>query len=445
MDTLPSSARETDTNGSRAMSWVGTGFRALSYQLVLVAMFVAEVAVLTLVIIIVSLVPLGIGILLVPTGVSALRGMAGAKRRLVADWSGVEVEDPYRPALPPEPGVTGVAREAWWLLTDPATWRDLIWLVLDLGVGLVLALFPPALFGYGLWGIALPWLWDTVISNWGGSWYLFVQLRGGSTLTVSAVLGAVLVPLALALAPKVLDLHGSYVQWALGPTERTRLAGQVQHLSRSRWETLDSSAAELRRIERDLHDGAQSRLVAMGMTLSAAQTLLQSNPHAAEALLVEAKDASARALAELRDLVRGIHPPVLADRGLCDAVRALATDCPLPVGVTASVRGRFTPAVESAAYFAVSELLSNVAKHSGATYLNVDLSSREGQLLIRVFDNGRGGADSSRGTGLQGIERRLSAFDGTLSVHSPAGGPTTVDIALPLNPQSPATRARSGR
>jgi signal transduction histidine kinase len=196
-------------------------------------------------------------------------------------------------------------------------------------------------------------------------------------------------------------------------------------------ETLDTGAAELRRIERDLHDGAQARLVAMGLTLDAAGRLIDTDPAAARALLIEARDASAKALGELRDLVRGIHPPVLADRGLADAVRALALDSPLRADVTGDLPGRLPAPVESAAYFAVSELLANVAKHSRTRATQVDLRHGAGALRISVSDDGAGGADPARGTGLRGIERRVSAFDGVLVVSSPVGGPTVVTMDIP--------------
>jgi len=169
----------------------------------------------------------------------------------------------------------------------------------------------------------------------------------------------------------------------------------------------------------------------MGLTLDAAGRLIDTDPAAARALLIEARDASARALAELRDLVRGIHPPVLADRGLADAVRALALDSPLRARVTGSLDGRPPAPVESAAYFAVSELLANVAKHAGANGAEVDLRHSSGSLRISVSDDGDGGADPSRGTGLAGVGRRLAAFDGVLVVSSPAGGPTLVTMEVP--------------
>jgi signal transduction histidine kinase len=214
---------------------------------------------------------------------------------------------------------------------------------------------------------------------------------------------------------------------------------RVRHLAQTRSETLDSGAAEIRRIERDLHDGAQARLVAMGMALSAADDLLDTNPAAARALLLEARDASAKALAELRALVRGIHPPVLADRGLADAVRALALDSGLKVDLVTGLTGRPEAPVESATYFAVSELLANVSKHAGARQVWVDMRYERGQLRVDVADDGHGGADPARGSGLRGIERRLAAFDGILAQSSPLGGPTVMTMEIPCALSSPKT------
>ena len=153
-------------------------------------------------------------------------------------------------------------------------------------------------------------------------------------------------------------------------------------------------------------------------------------PGAARALLVEARDASVKALAEVRDLVRGIHPPVLADRGLADAIRALALDSPMRIHVASDADGRPPAPVESAAYFAVGELLANVSKHAEARQTWIDVRHADGMVQISVTDNGHGGADQARGSGLRGIERRLAPFDGVLAVSSPPGGPTAITMEI---------------
>jgi signal transduction histidine kinase len=218
-----------------------------------------------------------------------------------------------------------------------------------------------------------------------------------------------------------------------------QLTGRVQTLTQTRHDAVDTAAAELRRIERDLHDGAQARLVALGMTLQAAERLFPVNPAAALALVAEAKESSSLALTDLRDLVRGIYPPVLADRGLADAIRALALDLPLPVELDLDLPGPVELPVASAVYFSVAETAANVIRHAGARSLRIQLSQARGVLRVQVTDDGSGGADPARGTGLAGVERRLAAFDGILAVSSPPGGPTIVVIEVPCALSSPKT------
>jgi signal transduction histidine kinase len=213
----------------------------------------------------------------------------------------------------------------------------------------------------------------------------------------------------------------------------TILTARVEQLTETRADAVGSAAAELRRVERDLHDGAQARLVALGINLRTAEKLVKSSPDEAVALVADCRDTATLALAELRDLVRGIYPPVLADRGLGDAVRALALDCPVPASTDIQLSGRPPAPVESAVYFAVAEALSNAAKHAQARSVFVRVA-HDGRLLrAEVHDDGTGGVDPASGTGLAGIERRLAAFDGILAVSSPAGGPTIIVIEVPCD------------
>jgi signal transduction histidine kinase len=217
----------------------------------------------------------------------------------------------------------------------------------------------------------------------------------------------------------------------LGLPPDPELTRQVRQLAESRAVVVDTAASDMRRLERDLHDGAQARLVAVGMSLRAAERLIKVNPDAAAALVVEARETSARALTELRELVRGVHPPVLADRGLADAVRALALDSPLSVQTQIDLPGRVPAPIETAGYFAVAELLTNAAKHSGARDARIELRHHDGRLRIEVTDFGLGGADPTAGSGLAGVEKRLAAFDGIMAMSSPPGGPTIVVLEVP--------------
>jgi signal transduction histidine kinase len=226
-----------------------------------------------------------------------------------------------------------------------------------------------------------------------------------------------------------------------GTTER--LERRVQVLTETRASSIDHSAAELRRIERDLHDGAQARLVSVSMNLGLAETVLSEDPEQAARLVAEARATASAALGDLRSVVRGIHPPVLADRGISGAVQALALDMALPVTVTSHLSGRPPAPVESAVYFAVAECLANIGKHAGAEHAWVELTYDDDRLRTVVGDDGRGGANPGSGTGMRGVMRRLSAFDGTMTVSSPDRGPTLITLEVPCALSSPKTTPSS--
>ena len=345
------------------------------------------------------------------------RRLAQITRWLSDEWLQIPIRDSYVRATNEDAVGLSIPRLRW-MLSDPATRWDILWMVTNASFGWLLAVTPLVLavagligcVGYGIVG-----MFDVSVLG-----RVVLGLAGGA-VTVFAVWSA----------PLLLQTYGGLARAVLGPRQDRELAQRVRHLAETRAETIDSSAAEIRRIERDLHDGAQARLVAMGMTLGAAEDLLDTDPEATRKLLAEARQASGTALAELRALVSGIHPPVLADRGLVDAIRALALDCTLRVEVTAEPVGRLPAPVESAAYFAVSELLANVTKHADAHQAWIDIRNRQGKLAICVTDDGQGGADPGRGTGLRGIERRLAAFDGALVLSSPPGGPIVVQLDIP--------------
>jgi signal transduction histidine kinase len=247
---------------------------------------------------------------------------------------------------------------------------------------------------------------------------------------------SVFLALAAWLVPRTIGAHARTV-FVPGPDPE--LAGQVQRLTESRGHAVNTATSELRRIERDLHDGAQARLVALGMNLRAVERMLPASPQAALALVAEARETSLRALNDLRGLVRGSYPPVLADRGLGHAVRALALDTPLPTELDISLPGRPAAPVESACYFAVAEALANAVKHSAARRVHIRIQHAAGMLRIEVADDGIGGVDPARGTGLAGVERRLGTFDGILAVSSPPGGPTMIVMEVPCALSSPKT------
>jgi hypothetical protein len=269
----------------------------------------------------------------------------------------------------------------------------------------------------------------------------------GNTTESLLIAGTLLTAAGVCAAPWLLRAHGALAGLLLGPAGTAELEQRVRHLSRTRTETIHAGAAEIRRIERDLHDGAQARLVAMGMTLDAAGHLIDEDPKAARALPIEARDNSAKALRELRELVRGIHPPVLADRGLAEAIKALALDTPVRIHLTSDLDQAARPSapIESAAYFAVNELVANVTKHALASQAWIDIRRDNKVLKISAADDGQGGADPAHGSGLRGIEQRLAAFDGVLAVTSLPGGPTAVTLEIPCALPCPLRAVRPVR
>lgn len=393
----------------------------------------------------------GLGLIfLIPLGVAHFRWLANLRREF-AGWGGLRVERPYTPQLLPQRRPDGLlqvhnnlykteamaAFNARWLWTwsDVATWRDLVWLAVDPVVTVALLGAPVAAAIYGAFGLALPWLWTTLFGAEWSAWYGAVD----GNRTAGLVAGVALVAAAFVTVGRLVTVHARWTALLLRPTREAALRLRVEQLTRSRADAVDAQAAEVRRIERDLHDGAQARLIAVGLTLGAIERLMDTDPAAARRLVAQTKETAEAALRELRDLVRGIHPPVLSERGLGDAVRALALDTAADVTVDGVLAGRPPAPVESAAYFAVSELIANATRHGGAGRVAVHLHHDAGLLRVTVTDDGTGGADPSRGTGLRGIERRLGTFDGTLALSSPPGGPTVATLELPCVLSSPKT------
>ncbi|MEV4615581.1 histidine kinase [Kitasatospora sp. NPDC049258] len=391
-------------------------------------------------------------LLWLPGLIAAGRLTAHWTRRSAVDWYGIRVAPRY--AAVPRPTVD--ERGHWWtgrsyhrsrwsadavlyarsVAGDVETWRDARRLFVN---GVVVALL--ALPCLGLLGVGAGVLVVQVAQLLADSQDGFSLLGYVPQLVKHGFPAAIALGLGLLLAPHAVRIYGDWLRRAFDPAggrqEKARLTRRVEQLTATRADAVGTQAAELRRIERDLHDGAQARLVAIGLTLGTIEHLMDTDPTAARTLLGEARHSSAKALQELRDLVRGIHPPVLAERGLADAVRELALEAPLATEVTVSLPGRPEAPVEAAVYFCVSELMANAAKHSGAGQVWVDILHRAGELRVTVTDDGRGGAAPERGSGLRGIQRRLGTFDGTLTLDSPSGGPTTITLELPCELSSP--------
>ena len=300
-------------------------------------------------------------------------------------------------------------------------------------------LVPLALAAFAARGFMIAASWPGLPPGLGQPALLYgtVLVSSRETAMLAGAEASAFLVVAAWLVPRTLGAHTRAL--LVPPGRDLELEGRVQRLTETRSLAVDHAATELRRIERDLHDGAQARLIALGMNLRAVERMLPARPEAALALVAEARETSLRALSDLRDLVRGICPPVLADRGLGHAVRALALDTPFPVDLDIDLPGRLATPVESACYFAVAEALANAVRHSGARRVHIRMQYAAGLLQVQVADDGAGGADPARGTGLRGVEQRLAAFDGILAVSSPPGGPTMIAMEVPCALSSPKT------
>ncbi|MFD8740489.1 sensor histidine kinase [Streptomyces sp. NPDC059618] len=276
------------------------------------------------------------------------------------------------------------------------------------------------------------WLWSSLNDpvGWRAVLYDLIRLPWGViTFAVTLVSLFVLWPVLPFIARGLTNVDRAMVRGLLSPSDE--LERRIAELESDRGVVVDTAAADLRRIERDLHDGAQARLVNLAMGLGLAKEKLLEDPDAAASMVDEAHGEVKLALQELRDLARGIHPAVLTDRGLDAALSSIASRCTVPVKVTAELDTRPAAAIEGIAYFTVSELLQNVSKHSGASSASVDVWRTDDRLLIQVRDDGRGGAGVDGGTGMAGLADRLGAVDGLFVVDSPVGGPTVITAELP--------------
>ena len=364
---------------------------------------------------------IGVGLLVLAATLTGWRAVARLERRRAALVLGHPIPEAYA-ALPPG----GIWRRWRARLADRATWRDLGWCALVGPVGIATGSLAVALWACVLvlltTPLTVPLLDDD--STLGGMGAGVEWALGAAGVVGVAAVGAFVRALA--------EVTARMASWLLAPDERALLAARVVSLEETRAGVVESADGVLRRIERDLHDGAQHRLAYVAMTLGRAQAKLDDgDADGAQDLLRGASEESKRAMAELRDLVRGIHPSVLTDRGLDAAISSLAGRSPIPVGVHVDVPERPPPAIETAAYFVVAEALTNVGRHAEATRADVDVE-RVGRLLrVIVRDDGRGGASREAGSGLEGLAQRVEALDGTLTVDSPPGGPTWIEAVLP--------------
>jgi signal transduction histidine kinase len=353
------------------------------------------------------------------------RGLGRVERSRANAFDTEPITDPIPPLTRP----SWFGRLAERLRSRPR-WRE---------IGYHVALLPVGVIGYALaacvWGgsLALATL-PAYVNRLPGSsakFYFFdIGADGGAWLAMFiGIVGL------LFIAPWItiwMDAaERAMARSLLGPTQEAELAAQVTLAETGRTAAVDSAEAERRRIERDLHDGAQQRLVALAANLGAAREKLDEDPAEGREMVVTAHEEAKAALAEIRDLVRGIHPVILEDRGLDAALSAVVARSPVPVSLDVQVTERPPPAVESAAYFVVNEALANIARHARATRAHVSIARAGNRLVVEVRDDGIGGADPTRGSGLQGLQDRVAGLGGTMYVISPPGGPTTISVELP--------------
>ena len=396
-----------------------TGLRAGGYLIIVLLSGMVSLIMLPLTLVVLLTVPIGgLGLWLFPRWVGTLRDWSGVQRR----WSARLLGEPVREV--PVPDMDDF-RQVWGAKVNR---RVMLWLpaftALSLLCGLmgvfVLSLVMNIVQNLMWWVLpagTYPEPYGIVIDDW--------PIALGSS-AVQLLLAVLLVPTLLAPTAR---FHAGVCLHLLEPSEAELLAVRVDELQRTRANVVDTHGSELRRIERDLHDGTQARLVAIAMQLGVAKEG-ESDPRIAE-LLERAHRGTEEAMAELRDVIRGIYPPILADRGLSGALAALAGRTTLPVRLDVADPGELPVAVETAAYYAVTEAVTNAARHSGATSVSVRLAREGGTLRAEVSDDGRGGVDEDAGSGIQGLRRRVAALDGHVSVVSPAGGPTVIGVELP--------------
>nr|WP_090050476.1 sensor histidine kinase [Lentzea fradiae] len=366
----------------------------------------------------------GVGLPLLWLAMNVVRGGATVERAWVRSALGTEVPRPYR-----DKADGSLWQRAKAQFTDPATWRDYGYFLLLLPVGALEFTAVVAMWSVVAAFAGIPfWIGEAPFAVVVGD---FWTIDSFSSAWPISLVGLALVPFAVMGTRSLGALHGRMARALLGPTRADQLAVEAERLQSSRARGVEAAEAERRRIERDLHDGAQQRLVAVAMGLGRAKSKLETDPESAAALIAEAHADAKLAIRELRDLARGIYPSVLGDRGLDAALSALAARVPIEVDLQVDVEPRPPTAVESAAYFTVGEALTNITKHSNATKATARVTRVETGVLVEVTDNGQGGAELRPGGGLAGLADRAATIDGVVVVVSPAGGPTVIRAELP--------------
>ncbi|MFD3418493.1 sensor histidine kinase [Streptomyces decoyicus] len=373
-----------------------------------------------------------LGIPVLAGGLAGSRALGGLERLRARALLGLDVADP-EPVRPSKQSLMGWVGA---VLKSGASWRHLLYSVLHFPWALFSFIFSVTFWTLG-WGLLTYPLWRWTfpayldqpgIQMWDDGNGNGLYLDAPADILVISGAGLLLVLAGPWVIHGLTQMDRVMVHGLLGPS---LLATRVSQLESDRGVVVDTAAADLRRIERDLHDGAQARLVSLAMDLGLAREKLAEDPEAAAKMVDEAHGEVKIALQELRDLARGIHPAILTDRGLGPALSALSARCTVPVTVTVDLDRRPAAAIEGIAYFTASELLQNVAKHARATSATLDVWRTADRIMLLVSDNGRGGAHTEAGTGLAGLAERLDAVDGLLVVDSPVGGPTCITAELP--------------
>ncbi|WP_433116308.1 sensor histidine kinase [Micromonospora sp. CA-246542] len=361
----------------------------------------------------------GLGRGLVPGALRAVRSVADRERARLTRW-GTPIPAPG----PVQEGLREAAR-------DPFVRREVGWITLHSVIGLLSGLVGLTMPLNALQEITFPLWYRLVAPEDGAPGIVWWRVDGLSEALLVGLLGVGWLIAAIGFGPALARVQAWPGRLLLPPPPGIDLSLRVAALTATRAAALDAHALELRRIERSLHDGTQNRLVAVNVLLGAARRAVRRDPDRADEILGQAQDAAEQALGELRTVVRGILPPVLDDRGLAGALAGLAASCVVPCRLTVDVAVRCAASVEATAYFVVAEALTNVVRHSGASRVDVVVRREQGQLLVTVEDDGRGGATETHGSGLTGIRRRVEAYDGRMALTSPPGGPTRMRVELP--------------